>query len=273
MGKELVNKALKLIRKGKVFDLGMDINRRIPNAEIGLFPFDMFFSGTPEKNRNILKEIESNSKVSFSTEVVTGPVHISTHIDALCHIQYDGKIYNNNNAKDVRTDFGWNKFGAEKIPPIVGRGILIDIAKYKGLRKLKNDYEIGLQEVKDYLDKKNIKLKKGDIVCFRTGKIKDFYKKNYLKNGPGISIEVAIWVAKKGAKILGIDYASIERNPMSNFNNCVHMQLLYKKGVYIIENLNLEELSKECISEFFMICSAPKLTGCSASWIRPVAIA
>jgi kynurenine formamidase len=272
MEEALVIEALKFIKKGKIFDLGMEINRRIPSAKAGQFQFDMLFSNTPENYKKFLKNIENNSEASFSQEVVIGPTHISTHIDALCHIQYNDEIYGNNAAKDIRTDLGWEKFGAEKIPPIIGRGILLDIVKYKGLKKLKSDYEISLQDIKDCLGKNNLKIRKSDIVCLRTGKIKDFYNSDYLIKGPGVSIEAAQWLGDKVIKALGIDYANIDRSPMSNFNNCAHMQLLYKRGIYIIENLNLELLSKAGILEFFLFCSAPKITGASASWVRPVAI-
>ena len=272
MEEKLIFEALKLIKRGKIIDLEMEFNSKIPTLENGEFPFRMLFSGTPGKIKKVLKEIESNSKASFSTEVVTGPTHISTHIDALCHIQYEDKIYNGYDEKEIRSDYGWTKYGAEKIPIIIGRGVLLDIAKEKGLIQLEDDYEISLKDAKNYLAKYNIKLKKGDIVCIRTGKIRDFYKNDYLKRGPGISVEVAKWLAKNDIRAVGIDYTSIEPNPMKNFNNCVHLQLLYKKGIYIIENLNLDFLAEECVTEVFMVCSAPKFTGCSGSWIRPVAI-
>ena len=72
--------------------------------------------------------------------------------------------------------------------------------------------------------------------------------------------------------VIGFDYYSIDPIPFNNYNNSAHIKMLYEKGCYIIENLNFEELSKDNIKEFFIVCSAPKFTGCTGSWIRPVAI-
>lgn len=270
--RKTILKALSIVKKGMVFDLGMEINRRVYGQNPDVFPYSLIFESTPEDLKRQLQDIEKDSKLSGSNEVIISSIHFSTHIDALCHIIYEDKVAGEFNSKDIRKKDGWKKLGAETIPPIVGRAVLLDIAKYKGVEKLEGSYKISLEDIKGYLKEKKMNIESGDIACIRTGMSKEFYNPDYLKEGPGVSKEGAEWLAQKGIYAIGIDYASIDALPWKDFNNCAHLQLLYKDRVYIIEALNLEELSKENISEFLIICSSPKFTGCSGSWIRPVAL-
>lgn len=265
-------KALKIIKKGKVFDLGMEINENIPGKREGSFPFSKVFESTPEDTERSFKKLEKTARISSSNEVIISSTHSSTHIDALCHTLFDGKVMGKFNAENIRTNKGWEKCGVETIPPIVGRGILIDIAKYLNKEKLEDDHMVSLDEVKNYLKDKKISVEFGDIVCVRTGKIKDFYNENYLKKAPGISLEAADWLAEQGMCVLCSDLIALDPLPYRDFNNTIHANILCKKNIYLIEAINLDELSEENVLEFFMICSPPKLTGCSGAWVRPVAI-
>lgn len=267
-----VAKVAKIIKKGKVFDLGMEINEYLSGRNEGVFPFTMLFESTPEDTEKSFKKLEKNSRISSSNEVIISSTHCSTHIDALCHMHLDGRVINKFNVEDIRTKKGWEKCGAETIPPIVGRGILLDIAKYLGKEKLEDDHIIGLDEVKNYLKDKKIRIEFGDIVCIRTGTIKDFYSEDYFRKAPGIGSEAANWMAEQGMCVLCSDHIAIDPLPFRDFNNTTHVNMIYRNSIYLIEAVNLDELSNENVLEFFMICSAPKLTGCSGSWVRPVAI-
>ena len=272
VNKNAIKKATELIKNGKIFDLGMEINENISVEKEDSFHFKMLFESTPEDIKKSLRKIENNSRISASNEVVMGSIHSSTHIDALCHMHLDDKVIEKFNINDSRTSKGWEKCGSETIPPIIGRGILLDIAKYLNKEKLEDNYIISLDEVKSYLKDKNISIRFGDIVCVRTGKIKDFYKKDYRKSGPGIGPEASEWLCSQGMCVLCLDYFNVDGNPLRDYNNCTHIQMLYRNKVYLIEDIYLEELSKESVLDFFIICSSIKFTGTSGSWVRPIAI-
>ena len=242
---------LKTIKKGKVFDLGMEISEKFTKNKEGIFPFSMIFEETPEDSRKSFKEIEKTSKISFSNEVIISSTHTSTHIDALCHIHLDDKVIGKFNVNDIRTKKGWQRFGAETIPLIIGRGILLDIAKHLSKEKLGDEHIIYLNEIKDYLNYKNRSIEFGDIVCIRTGKIKDFYRSDYFIKGSGIGVEAANWLCDKRMSVLCLDNNSIDPTPIKDFNNTVHINMLYKNSIYLIENIYLEELPKEDIFDFF----------------------
>ena len=272
INKSTILNAAGLIKKGKIFDLGMEINENLPGREQGMFPFNIIFESTPEDIKKHLKNLDKTSKVSASNEIMISSTHTSTHIDALCHFHLDDKLFGNFNVKDSRNTKGWKKCGAETIPPIAGRGILIDIAKYLNRERICENYVISLDDVRNYLDDKNINIKFGDTVCVRTGKIIELYNKDYLNQGPGISVEAAKWLYEQGMCVLSLDYNSVDGNPFKNFNDSTHTQMLIKSGVYLIENIYLEELSECGVLEFFIMCSSPKFTGFSGSWVRPIAI-
>ena len=270
--KNTILEAIKVIKEGTYFDLGLEINKKMPGIKDGVFPFSMLFCDLPENTDRNFKKIEKDSKISTASEVIIGNTHTSTHIDSLCHWQLDGKVIEKYNIEDIRTAEGWRKCGSETIPPIIGRGVLIDIAKYLNKDKLEDEHLISLEEVKGCLKKFNLHIKFGDIVCVRSGKVVDAWKEDYYKKGPGIGAEAANWLADQGMCALCFDYGCIDGIPFKDFNNTTHINLICKKRIHLIESIYLEELSQNNIFDFFIFCSSLKFTGATGSWVRPVAI-
>lgn len=124
--KNTILEALKVIKKGAYFDLGLEINKKMPGIKEGVFPFSMLFCDLTENTGKNFKKIEKDSRISTATEVIIGNTHTSTHIDALCHWQLDGKVIEKYSIEDIKTAEGWQKCGSETIPPIMGRGVLIN---------------------------------------------------------------------------------------------------------------------------------------------------
>lgn len=268
---EMIADASRLIKKGKVYDLAMEVNRKLtigdpPQKDV--FPnYNLITYLAAEKNR----ERTDTGEITWQTELIMGGPHNATHIDALCHIQYNGKIFNKYNVEETSTNFGMKKCGAETIKPLISRGILIDVAGYLDVEKLDDRHKITVDELKGALEKEEVKVRPGDTVIFRTGKITDFKKSSYMNAGPGIGLKAAIWLYECGMCVLGSDYTCIEVMPIDN-KECVHKEMLYERGVYLMENLYLEELAREKVYEFFFICLPVKFTGSTGSWIRPVAM-
>jgi kynurenine formamidase len=271
INKDIIVGASELIKNGKVYDLSMEIKRSSLNTNRGnkdIFPqYNLITYLASEKNYNST----STKGITWQTELIVGGFHDATHIDALSHIQYNGKIFNKFIVKEETSSFGVKKCGAETISPIVSRGILLDIAGLYNTDKLKDDHVVTKKEVQAFIKDKDLKIQFGDTILIRTGKIKDFYKQFYMDSGPGIGVEAARWLFQKGMCVLGADYSCVEGNsPKTDFS--VHKEMLYKNGVYILENLFLEELSENKIYVFFFICTPIKITGSTGSWIRPIAI-
>jgi kynurenine formamidase len=217
-----------------------------------------------------------NKKVSYTSDAISMFTHTGTHIDALSHFGLNGKIYNGFSAEKYLGDKGWKKGGAEKIPPIIARGVLIDVAAYKGKTVLDKNYRITVEDLKGTLKAQGIKLTEGDVVLIRTG-IAQYYQEGnkYLDQYAGISLAAVKWLVEdQKVMTLGADNLSLEMFPPEQEGNWVpvHTYLLAEKGVMFIEQLYLEELATDKVYEFAFIAASLKLRGASGAPIRPIAL-
>jgi len=200
---------------------------------------------------------------------------MGTHIDALNHFGLNGKIWNGFAASEHLGDRGWRKAGVEKLPPIIARGVLIDIAAAKGVDALPAGYRVLRQDLIDALKAQNVRLERGDVVLIRTGRMKVFDKAGaYMDNPPGLGIDGARYLMESGAMSVGADNLSLEAFPSEVPGDYVpvHTYLLAQQGATIMELVQLEELSRDRVYEFAFISSSLKFRGADASPIRPLAI-
>jgi kynurenine formamidase len=197
--------------------------------------------------------------------------HTGTHLDTLNHLGYGDKIFNGFDNTTHLSDKGWTKAGADKIPPIITRGILIDVAAEKGLDILPDSYEISSDDLQRAMTKQGIALQAGDAVLIRTGRIRVWPDpKKFVPNEPGITRESAGWLVDNGAVLIGADNMGVEKFPMSK--DSVHTYLFAERGVCLLEILWLEELAKDGVNEFAFIAAPIKLRGATGTPIRPLAI-
>ncbi len=217
-----------------------------------------------------------NEHVSYTGAAISMYTHMGTHIDALNHFGLDGKIWNGFTAAEHAGDRGWQVAGAENIPPIIARGVMIDVAAAKGLVMLPDRYRITREDLVTTLHKQDISLKEGDVVLIRTGRMQRYADADaYMENSPGIGLEAARFlVEESGAMIVGADNLSLEVFPSELETDYVpvHTYLLAEQGTPIIELAYLEDLSRDKVYEFAFIGGSLKLRGADAAPIRPIAI-
>jgi kynurenine formamidase len=269
------------IRTGKVYDLGVEYFVGMPGfTALGDLAYQFWLTHTPRGTvvgNHSKQGTDMNKKVSYTGDAISMYTHTGTHIDALNHFGLYGRIWNGYTADEHLSDRGWDKSGAEKIPPVIGRGVLIDIPAYKGIEVLPGDYVLTLPELQQLIKAQHLQINKGDIVLFRTGLMKYFYtdKEKFMSSGPGVSIEAIKWLVEdKGVMTLGADNLSLEPMPSRDSTNWLpgHTYLLAQKGVMFIELVYLEELSAARVREFLFIGLPLKLQGASAGPLRPMAI-
>ena len=217
-----------------------------------------------------------NDHVSYTGSAISMYSHTGTHIDALNHFGLNGKIWNGFPAQKHLGDRGWNVTGAENIPPIIARGVLIDVAAARGIEMLGDGYRITRQDLIEALDKQGVDIQEGDVALIRTGRMKVYEDAAaYMANPPGLGMAAARFlVEEKGAMIVGADNLSLEAFPSELEDDYVplHTYLLAQQGVPILELVYLEDLSKDAIYEFVFIGGSLKLRGADAAPIRPIAI-
>ncbi|MBO0322239.1 cyclase family protein [Muricauda sp. CAU 1633] len=271
-------KVLSQIISSKVYDLSVTYFVGMPSFDaLGDPGYQYWLTHTPHgtvvDNPNGLGET-MNHKVSYTGDAISMYTHMGTHIDALNHFGLDGKIWNGFTPEEHLGDKGWKKAGAETIPPIISRGVLIDVKASKG--RLPKNYRITAHDLKDALRRQRTRLEPGDIVIIRTGQAQ-FYQDadHYLDNYPGISLDAVKWLVEdKGIMLLGSDNLSFEAFPPEKEDNWVpvHTYLLAERGVMFIEQMYLEELAQDMVYEFAFIAASLKLKGASGSPLRPLAI-
>lgn len=268
---------LSQIKSAKPYDLSVEYFVGMPSFHsLGDPGYQYWLTHTPNgtvvDNPNGLGE-KMNRKVSYTGDAISMYTHMGTHIDALNHFGLNGKIWNGFTPEEHLGDKGWKKTGAETIPPIIARGVLIDIAALKG--SLPNNYRISASDLQQALEKQKVSLRKGDVVLIRTGQA-EHYKdaEHYLDNYPGVALDAVKWlVEEQEVMLIGADNLSLEAFPPERKDNWVpvHTYLLAEKGLMFIEQMNLEELAKDEVFEFAFIAASLKLKGASASPMRPLA--
>lgn len=263
---------LKQVAGGKVYDLSVEMFVGMPTCCVpfGDPNFQIFMTHTPAQDT--AKEL-----LSYSGDGVSMYTHTGTHIDTLNHFGLHGKIWNQVSSQDALGVRGWTKSGADKYPPIIARGVLIDVAKSKNVAYLPTSYAITVADLQEALKKQGTTLKSGDVVLTRTGAMTLWPDpaKYRLADQAGLSLEAAQWLVEgQKAMLLGADNFGIESFPSKDPENFVpvHTYLLAERGVSLVEALWLEDLAKDQVYEFLFIASALKMRGATASPIRPLAI-
>lgn len=257
--------ALAIPRHGKTYDLGLELNAAIPHNR-AFTRFAHLFTHTPEGTG-------AASPFQFSADSIIGALHVGTHMDALIHVQAEDRIYGGALAREVRTDSGWTQFGMETVGPIVGRGLVIDVPAFKGLQRLADRYEITVGDLQGSLETSGQSVRPGDIVLVRTGKIQDWPDPDTFQAAePGVGRDAAIWLFEAGMAVLGSDTTGTEPLPFRDAAASTHRAMLVDRGVHLLENLDLEQVSADRVTEGLFMALPLKITGATGSWIRPALI-
>jgi kynurenine formamidase len=257
--------ALRVPRTGKVYDLGLELNDIIPSNQ-AFTPLSLTFTHTPEATG-------ANSPFQFSADTFAGGLHIGTHMDALIHVQAENRIYGGGLAREARTDRGWTRYGMETVPPMVGRGLFLDIPTLRGRKRLDDGYEITIADLEAELARTGQAIRTGDFVLVRTGKIQDWGNPAAFQAAePGVGREAAIWLHEAGMSVLATDTTGTEPLPFADPTRTTHRAMLVDRGVHLLENLTLEDLAADGVREGLFINLPLKITGATGSWIRPVLI-
>ena len=271
---------LSRIGSGKVYDLGTEYFVGMPSWHaLGDPRYQFWLTHTPRGTRvDDPLEVGShqNAHVSYTGDAISMYTHMGTHIDALNHFGLNGKIWNGYSADEHLGDRGWKKSGAETIPIIIARGVLIDVASANGLEMLPPGYRISAEALRETLTWQHIALRQGDVVMIRTGRMKVYEEEGkYMDNPPGLSLGAARFlIEENGVMAVGADNLSLEAFPSEVDGNYVpvHTYLLAEQGVTILELVNLADLARDKVYEFAFIGSSLKLRGASAAPMRPIAI-
>jgi kynurenine formamidase len=204
--------------------------------------------------------------------------HHGTHLDALGHISYDGRLYGGIPASEAQSFRGLTALGIETVSPIVARFILFDLARTAGRDEpLEPGQMIGRSELERSLDSSLPPPASGDVALIRTGWGRYWEQPSQYRSPdgfPGINLSAAEWLAERGVAAIGSDTLTVEAyHPTHNRDLPVHAFCLVNRGIYLLENLYLEELARHERLEGLFVALPLKIVGATASPVRPIAIA
>jgi kynurenine formamidase len=256
----------KLFDKGTVYDLGQPYHVGMPHYSL----HPAFLFSLTRKHGDYIYE----GGVSAAAEIFTTGGHVGTHLDSLGHISKRGKLFSGIEASVVQEySTGLKQLGIDQTMPILGRGVLLDVAALNGVKVLKPQYTITVDILKRTVAEEAISIEKYDIVLIRTGWANYWNDpRRFVSNNegtPGPDLAAAKWLSSRGILLTGSDTLAFEKMPS---HLPVHQFLLVEKGIQIMEMLNLEQLSRDRVFEFLFMVSPLKIKGGTASPVRPIAV-
>jgi kynurenine formamidase len=287
--------ALRLAATGKTYDLGVTYDRTSYKWP-GHSPGEIITFRSPEgvsRQKDLPALLTDNGKQTrWHSSALFINDNVATQIDGLGHITTgsDNSWYNGFKEADWGGNFGIRKADATTIPPIVARGVMIDVAGLKNVEALPANYIISIDDLQQALRRQQTQLKLGDIVLIRTGTLRHWgetgseHTKIAAHDSAGISLETARWlVEENGAMMIGSDTSGLEYGPADKDTktyrdkyqsfNPVHHYLLIEQGVHIGEFHFLEDLARDRAYEFCYVAATNKIKGAAAGFtMRPIAI-
>ena len=267
--------AAKLVKTGKVYSLGITVNTTTPAFPPRTCSIYIVQPGQVGAATGL-----GNTNTTYNDDILNCWNGIGTQIDGLGHIGVGDRYYNGMKWADIATIGGMKKLGADTVPPMVARGVLLDMAAYFGVDVVKEGTAFNQAEIDAVAKKQGVEIRQGDVVIFHTGWLSLIEKdpKRYGSVEPGLGREGARYLVSKGVVAVGADTWGLEVIPFEKKGAGdggvfeVHQILLPMSGTYILENINTAELAKDKAWEFMFVLGQNKYQGSVQSMINPIAI-
>ena len=267
---EKVVAAARLVTRGKAYPLGVETG-----ADSPAYP--------PRQYSMTILQLDSGTGAPLGANLATGNddlmtvwMGIGSQIDGLGHMGINHVYYNGNRAEDFVAVTGLTKLSIDRLPPIVTRGVLLDMARHFETPILTAGTVFNRREIKAAARTQGVDIESGDVVLFHTGwlNVADTDKAKFMAGEPGLGVDGAQYLANLGVVAVGSDTWAVEVLPPEDPDLAfpVHPELLAKNGVYILENMDTRALAAERVQEFLFVLGQPRFVGAVQAVINPVAI-
>ncbi len=219
---------------------------------------------------------EGGGPRTSASGIIVCTEHTGTHIDAICHQSDALKLYGDLMTEDVATSRGFTHLGVETIPPIFAPGVLLDVASKEGVESLEPGYAVTAGDLEECCERQGVNVEEGSVALVRTGNARRWDDAEGYLAGPGVSAEASRWLAERRVLAVGVDNMAWDvpgvKDPELGCLLPGHLILLARRGIYIVENLTLEELSAAGAYSFLFVCTPPKFVGATGAPVRPLAV-
>ena len=271
---DVVLAASKVCKTGKVYNLGL------PVARAGTPVFD--YRGAPQRltltsqtDHEMIAPYGAPAGLGANEDVLIVPAHNGTHIDALCHVFSDDQLYNGF-PEEFASHGGAPKCGIEKTGGFAGRAVLLDLAGHQGVPWIEPGTNITADDLEACRAAEGVELHAGDVLLFRTGWLDLFAG---LQPGedppfaqPGIGLSCVEYLRDHDVAAVGADNAAIEVIPFDGMFLSVHVELLVKLGLSLLEHLVLTPMANDRCHEALFVAAPLLVSGGTGSPINPIAI-
>ena len=262
---------------GTSFDLAVDYFTGMPAWLVEGDPkYDIWMTHTPRgsvNDRLVSAGSDALERYSYAGSALSMYSHTGTHLCGLNHIGHDGRFWNGWTADADLGSRCWRRGG--RYPPIISRGVLLDVAGAKQVECLPDSYPVTPEDLALACEAGGVELRRGDVVVVRTGRMTRWPdQEGFLALPPGLGMAAARFLCEEaGAMCVGVD-AGGEALPPEEPDTFlpVHAYLLATAGAPIFENLWLEELARARVYEFAFLAFPLKLIGSTGIPVRPVAL-
>lgn len=265
-----VLKAAQLIKTGQTYSLGITIDSTTPAFAPRSLSLQVVQPGQQEGAR-------PNMGATYNDDIFQGWFGIGSQLDGLGHLGYEGMYYNCNDAKDFADISGLKKLGTEKVPPMVARGVVLDMAGHFGKPYLTAGQYFTVEDVQAVEAKQGTPIQEGDVVLFHTGWTENKMQSDpqaWVSGEPGQSEEVARYLAGKNVVAVGADTWGLDVVPPQHAERPFqgHVILLKENGIYVLETMNTGPLVRDEAFEFLFVLGQAKVRGSVQMFINPIAI-
>ncbi|MFD5100028.1 cyclase family protein [Streptomyces albidochromogenes] len=273
---EVVRTAAEAVRTGRRVPLALPLQE--DGVQTGLIPGRVNPLHTMVQ---INQELFGPGTVATSDDAVTMGLQAATHWDALTHVSHSGRIYNGRPADSITPHTRARHSGIDKARHVVSRGVLLDVARARGVDRLAGDHVVTPEDLEAAEELARTTVRAGDIVLVRTGQIQTYLagdKHAYGHPSPGLSIRTPEWFHARDVAAVANDTLTFEIFPpeIENLWLPVHALDLVEMGMLQGQNWNLEELSTACAREeryAFLLSAMPEpFVGGTGTPVAPVAV-
>ncbi|MCZ7459625.1 cyclase family protein [Streptomyces sp. WMMC940] len=273
---EVVREAAGTVRAGRRVPLALPL--RQDGVQTGMIPGRVNPLHTMVQ---INQELFGPGTVATSDDAVTMGLQAATHWDALTHVSHSGRIWNGRPADSITAHEGARYSGIDTVRTLVSRGVLLDVARAKGVDRLAGDRAVTPEDLAEAEEFGGVRVRAGDVVLVRTGQIQAYLggdRHAYAHPSPGLSVRAPEWFHARDTAAVANDTLTFEIFPpeIENLWLPVHALDLVEMGMLQGQNWNLEELSAACAEErryAFLLSATPEpFVGGTGTPVAPVAV-
>ena len=266
--------ATKLVKMGQTHPLGIVVEPGMPAFPPRSVSLQIVSPGQ-NNGRDLTKDF--GWPAVYNDDLAQLWFGVGPQLDGLGHLGEKNLYYNCNHAFDFVTLSGLTKLGTDKVPPMVARGVLVDMAKHFGVESMAPGQPITAADVDAAMKAQGIEVRQGDVVLFHTGYTDAKLKtdpKTWVSTQPGLTNEATVHVAKMNPMAVGADTWGLEAVPPAPGDRVFygHVTLLKENGIYILETMNTGRLAKEGVKEFMFVLGQARVKGTVQMIINPVAM-